>query len=80
MSKDGKTTNKRMHCNMLTTISNLQLKNKRGEKGFYLVLVEQKDHEQKTRHKEGPFTVEIPEKRKRTPRLFLGYFLQITFT
>jgi hypothetical protein len=53
---------------------------KRGEWGFYLVLVEQKDHDQKTRHKEGPFTVVIPKKWKRTLRFFLGYFLQITFT
>lgn len=45
MSKDGKTTSKRMHCNMRTTISNLQLTNKRGEQGFYLVLIEQKDHD-----------------------------------
>jgi hypothetical protein len=62
MSKHGKTTSKMMHCNMCTTISNLQLTNKRGEQGFYLVLLEQKDHDKKTRHKEGRFVVGIPKK------------------
>ncbi len=53
---------------------------KRGEWGFYLVLVEQKDHDQKTRHKEGTFMVGVSKKGKRAPRLFGGYFLQIIFT
>jgi hypothetical protein len=53
---------------------------KRGEWRFYLVLVEQKDHDQKKDTRRVHSWLGYQKKGKRVPRLFLDYFLQITFT
>ncbi len=53
---------------------------KRGKWGFYLVLVKQKDHDQKKKTQGGYIHGWGIKKREKCSKTFLGYFLQITFT